>query len=347
MSAQQPATLETRPRTRERAALAVVVPVYNEIENIDRLHDELTAALDALDEPYRIVYIDDGSRDGSKDRLAELAMDDPAVVFVDLRRNFGQTAAIAAGIDHADADVVVMMDADLQNDPADIPRLLAKMDEGFDVVSGWRRDRKDKFVTRRLPSMIANGLISSVTGVHLHDYGCTLKAYRREVVDEIRLYGEMHRFIPVFASAAGANIAEMVVNHRPRLYGKSKYGLWRTFKVMLDLITVKFLLSYRTTPMYLFGGFGLGLIGVSLLTLFIALLNKWIRGASLIRTPLPQLAATFFILGMQSILMGLLAELLVRTYHESQDKPTYVVRRVIADGDEHRPHNARNLPRYD
>jgi glycosyltransferase involved in cell wall biosynthesis len=271
----------------------------------------------------------------------------PSVVFVDLRRNFGQTAAIAAGIDHADADVVIMMDADLQNDPADIPRLLEKIDEGYDVVSGWRRDRKDKFITRRVPSMIANGLISSVTGVHLHDYGCTLKAYRREVIDEIRLYGEMHRFIPVFASAAGANITELVVNHRPRLYGKSKYGLWRTFKVMLDLITVKFLLSYRTTPMYLFGGFGLGLIGVSMLTLFVALLNKWIRGASLIRTPLPQLAATFFILGMQSILMGLLAELLVRTYHESQDKPTYVVRRVIADGDEHRPRNARSLPRYD
>jgi glycosyltransferase involved in cell wall biosynthesis len=347
MSAQQPVTMEPPPRTSERAALAVVAPVYNEIDNIDRLHEELTTALDGIGKPYLIVYVDDGSRDGSKERLAELALSHPSVVFVDLRRNFGQTAAIAAGLDHADADVVIMMDADLQNDPADIPRLLEKMDEGYDVVSGWRHDRKDKFLTRRLPSMIANGLISNVTGVHLHDYGCTLKAYRREVIDEIRLYGEMHRFIPVFASAAGANITELVVNHRPRLYGQSKYGLWRTFKVVLDLITVKFLLSYRTTPMYLFGGFGLGLIGVSLLTLFAALLNKWIRGASLIRTPLPQLATTFFILGMQSILMGLLAELLVRTYHESQDKPTYVVRRVILGGDVHHPRAVRNLPRYE
>lgn len=347
MSAQQPATVESPARPRERAALAVVIPVYNEIENVDRLHGELIAALGALGQAYHIVYVDDGSRDGSRERLAELAVEHPEVVFVDLRRNFGQTAAIAAGIDHADADVVIMMDADLQNDPADIPRLLAKMDEGYDVVSGWRHDRKDKFITRRVPSMIANGLISLVTGVHLHDYGCTLKAYRREVIDEIRLYGEMHRFIPVFASATGATITELVVNHRPRLYGRSKYGLWRTFKVILDLITVKFLLSYRTTPMYLFGGFGLGLIGVSFLTLLAALLNKWIRGASLVRTPLPQLAATFFILGMQSILMGLLAELLVRTYHESQDKPTYVVRRVIAGGVEHRPRAVRNALRYD
>lgn len=329
------------------ADLAVVIPVYNEVENVEHLHQELTTALDALGKTYRIVYVNDGSRDGSSDKLAALAQAHPSVVFVDLRRNFGQTAAIAAGIDHAHAHSVVLMDADLQNDPADIGMLLDKLDEGYDVVSGWRRDRKDKMVTRRIPSMMANALISEVTGVRLHDYGCTLKAYRREVLDEVRLYGEMHRFIPVFAAAAGANITEVVVNHRPRLYGQSKYGLWRTFKVILDLITVKFLLDYRTTPMYLFGGFGLGLIGISALTLFVALLNKWIRGASLIRTPLPQLAATFLILGVQSILMGLLAELLVRTYHESQDKPTYVVRRVFHDGRMAEPRNNRVNRLYD
>lgn len=332
------------PRT--DTALAVVIPVYNEIDNLDRLQAELDAALGELAISYRIVYVDDGSQDGSKEKLAELAASHPEVVFVDLRRNFGQTAAIAAGIDHAQAEVVVLMDADLQNDPHDIGALLEKLDEGYDVVSGWRKDRKDKFITRRLPSIFANQLISWVTGVHLHDYGCTLKAYRREVLDEVRLYGEMHRFIPVFAAAAGANITEMVVDHHPRLHGKSKYGLGRTFKVILDLITVKFLLSYRTTPMYLFGGFGLGLVGMSLVTLLVALLNRLIRGASLIRTPLPQLAATFFILGMQSILMGLLAELLVRTYHEAQDKAIYVVRRVLHKGSEYRPHNARNHPTY-
>ncbi len=329
------------------AEIAVVIPVYNEVDNIDHLQAELDAALGALGVSYFIVYVNDGSRDGSREKLAELALSRPEVVFVDLRRNFGQTAAISAGIDHAQARIIVLMDADLQNDPLDIRLLLNKLDEGYDVVSGWRRNRKDKALTRRLPSILANRLISSVTGVHLHDYGCTLKAYRREVVDEIRLYGEMHRFIPVFAAAAGANITEIVVNHRPRLYGESKYGLWRTFKVILDLITVKFLLNYRTTPMYLFGGFGLGLVGISVITLLAAFINKWVRGASLIRTPLPQLAATFLILGIQSILMGLLAELLVRTYHESQDKPTYVVRRVIRQRAEVYPRNQRRGPAYE
>jgi glycosyltransferase involved in cell wall biosynthesis len=310
--------------------LSVVIPVYNEEDNLRPLQAEMNAALESLAISYEIVYINDGSADGSQKILAEIAEAHPGkVVFVDLRRNFGQTAAIAAGIDYARGEVVVLMDADLQNDPADIGMLLNKLDEGYDVVSGWRRDRKDKFVTRRIPSITANWLISWVTGIHLRDYGCTLKAYRREVLDEVRLYGEMHRFIPVFAAAAGANITEVVVNHRPRVYGKSKYGLWRTFKVILDLITVKFLLSYRTTPMYLFGGVGIGLMGSSFIVLMIALLNKWIRGASLIRTPLPQLAATLFVLGVQSILIGLTTELVVRTYHESQAKPIYVVRRVL------------------
>lgn len=320
-----------------RDKLAVVIPVYNEIDNIEPLQAELDSALKPLGVTYQIVYVNDGSRDGSAEKLAELAKTRPEVVFVDLRRNFGQTAAMAAGIDHADAEVIVMMDADLQNDPADIGRLLPLVDEGYDVVSGWRKDRKDKFLTRRLPSMMANGLISLVTDVRLHDYGCTLKAYRREVLDEVRLYGEMHRFVPVFASAAGASITEVVVNHRARVHGQSKYGLWRTFKVVLDLITVKFLMSYRTTPMYLFGGFGAGVIALSLIFLVIALMNKIFRGASLINTPLPTLSATFFILGVQSILMGLLAELNVRTYHEAQSKPIYVVRQVIHDGEVYKP----------
>ncbi len=323
--------------------LAIVVPVYNEFDNIDRLHAELSTALSGLGIPYKIIYVNDGSRDGSGDKLGEMASLHSEVVLVDLRRNFGQTAAIAAGLDHAQAEVIVLMDADLQNDPSDIGRLLEKLNEGYDVVSGWRRNRKDKFLTRRVPSMAANALISVVTGVRLHDYGCTLKAYRREVMDEVRLYGEMHRFIPIFASGAGAAITEIVVNHRPRIHGKSKYGLWRTFKVILDLVTVKFLLSYRTTPMYLFGGFGLGLVGMSLVALLIALLNKWIRGASLVRTPLPQLAATLLVLGIQSILMGLVAELLVRTYHESQDRPIYVLRRVIYERKEYKPNQRKPI----
>jgi len=310
--------------------LSVVIPVYNEEENIEPLHDELAAKLQLLGVAYEVIFVNDGSRDGSLNKLMQLAQNGAGgVQVIDLRRNFGQTAAIAAGIDHAAGDIVVLMDADMQNDPADIASLLTKIQEGYDVVSGWRRDRKDVWLTRRLPSMIANRLISIVTGVHLHDYGCTMKAYRREILDEIRLYGEMHRFIPVFAAAAGATITEIVVNHRPRLRGKSKYGIGRTFKVILDLLTVKFLLDYRTTPMHLFGGVGLSMIVMSFLIIFAAFLNKWFNGISLIQTPLPQLAATFLSLGLQSILLGLTTEVMVRTYHESQAKPTYVVRKVF------------------
>ncbi len=330
------------PDTVETVDLSVVIPVYNEADNLDQLHSEIGDALSGLALRYEIVYVNDGSRDGSAARLAEFAHAHPeTVVYVNLRRNFGQTAAIAAGIDHARGEIVALLDADLQNDPADIPMLIRKLNEGYDVVSGWRRNRKDKWITRRLPSIAANFLISAVTGVHLHDYGCTLKVYRRDVLDEVRLYGEMHRFIPVFAAAAGAAITEVEVHHRPRLHGKSNYGLWRTFKVLLDLITVKFLLSYRTTPMYLFGGVGATMIGVSILALGAALMNKWLRGASLVRTPLPQLSATFFILGIQSILLGLTTELLVRTYHESQDKPIYVVQQVIRGAEEQRTRRSR------
>jgi glycosyltransferase involved in cell wall biosynthesis len=245
------------------------------------------------------------------------------------RRNYGQTAAIAAGIDHSDGDIVILMDADLQNDPADIPVMLAKLDEGYDMVSGWRKNRKDPFLTRTVPSRIANGLISWVTGVHLHDYGCTLKAYRREVLSGFRLYGEMHRFIPAYVHAAGARVAEVVVNHHPRKYGKSKYGLERTLKVILDLFTVKFLLSFSVSPIYIFGGVGIGTIFVSTLILLFIAFRRIFFSISVLGSPFFQISVMFFALGFQTILMGLIAELLMRTYHETVDKPTYTIREEI------------------
>jgi glycosyltransferase involved in cell wall biosynthesis len=318
----------------DQIAVSVVAPVYNEEENLPQFHAELEMQLISLGQPYEIIYVNDGSRDGSGDVLACIAADAPDTVrVIEFRRNFGQTAALAAGMDHARGEVTVLTDADLQNDPADIPMLLAKIDEGYDVVSGWRKDRKDKLLTRRIPSIMANWLISRVTGVHLHDYGCTLKAYRREVASEIRLYGEMHRFIPVYAAAAGAKIGEVVVNHRARIHGASKYNLMKTGKVLLDLVTVKFLLSFHASPMYLFGGSGLVLIGLGILSTLAALLNKWLRGISLIQTPLPTLAAMFAMMGFQAILMGLTTELLVRTYHESVNRPTYVIRHILNDDD--------------
>jgi len=276
-----------------------------------------------------VIFVNDGSTDQSLEVLRELADKDKHVRVIVFRRNFGQTAAISAGIDHAKGDIVVLLDADLQNDPADIPMLLSKLEEGYDVVSGWRKDRKDNTITRTLPSMMANGLISWVTGVHLHDYGCTLKAYRREVLDEFRLYGETHRFIPVFAHSVGARIAELPVHHHPRLHGKAKYGLERTMKVVLDLFTVKFLLSYGNKPIRLFGGTGLVLMLASFVTFIYLFVRKILESTSVTASPLLPLAIMFLILGFQSILMGLIAELLVRTYHESQRKPTYTVKEII------------------
>ncbi len=310
--------------------LSVVIPVYNEQESLPLLHQALHDALDALPHPWELVLVDDGSKDGSAPALETLAATDPAHTrVVLLRRNFGQTAAIAAGIDHAVGDVIVLMDADLQNDPADIPMLLAKLDEGYDVVSGWRHDRQDQFITRTFPSRIANGIISRVTGVHLHDYGCTLKAYRREVITGFRLYGEMHRFIPAYAGSVGAKIIEVPVRHHARKYGKTKYGLERTLKVVLDLLTVKFLISYAAKPIYLFGGTGLGLMGGSGLMLLFLLIRRFAIGTSVFDSPLFIIAILLVILGFQSILLGLIAELLVRTYHESQRKPTYTVKRFL------------------
>jgi glycosyltransferase involved in cell wall biosynthesis len=303
--------------------------VYEEEDNIPLLHDQITAAMGPAGVSYEVIYVDDGSQDASFARLSAIATADPTATVIQFRRNFGQTAALAAGMAHARGDILVFLDADLQNDPADIPRLLARLDEGYDVVSGWRVDRQDAALSRRLPSRLANSLISSVTGVHLHDYGCTLKAYRREVVEHIQLYGEMHRFIPAHAAWVGARIAELPVQHHPRRYGKSKYNLTRTMKVVLDLLTVKFLGSYSTKPIYVFGGLGLITILLSFLSGIVLLWNKFVNGVSMIQSPVLLLAAMLFMIGVQLILMGFLAEIGVRTYHESQAKPTYVVRQIV------------------
>lgn len=310
--------------------ISLVIPVYNEAESLPALHTAIHEALKDLQKAWEIIFVDDGSTDTSLEVLKALAKRDPAHVrVVVLRRNFGQTAAIAAGIDNCTGEIIVLLDADLQNDPADIPMMLKKLDEGYDVVSGWRFNRQDTFITRTLPSRLANGLISWVTGVHLHDYGCTLKVYRREVLTGFRLYGEMHRFIPVYAHSVGAKILEVKVHHHPRKYGHTKYGLERTIKVLLDLFTVKFLVTYAKKPIYLFGGTGMLLIlssGTLMLYLFI---RRALEHISVLGSPLFQLAVMFTILGFQSILMGFIAELLVRTYHEAQGKPTYTVRHFI------------------
>lgn len=310
--------------------LSIIVPVYNEVENIPLLYKATVDAVVPLQYPWEVVLVDDGSKDESILALEKLAQEDPEhVKVVALRRNFGQTAAIAAGIDHSDGEVIILMDADMQNDPADIPMMVHKIEEGYDLVSGWRKRRKDTYITRTLPSNIANGLISLVTGVRLHDYGCTLKAYRREVITGFRLYGEMHRFIPVYASRVGAKIIEVPVNHHPRLYGKAKYGLERTIKVILDLFTVKFLSSYADKPIYLFGGTGVVLISASFLVLLYLFIRRIFFTVSVFSSPLFQISTMVAILGFQSILMGLIAELLARTYHESTGKPTYTVRKTF------------------
>jgi glycosyltransferase involved in cell wall biosynthesis len=309
--------------------LSLVIPVYNEQATLPPLFDAIYNALTPAYDPWEVIFVDDGSTDTSLEILRGLAAKEPEHVRVIVyRRNFGQTAAIAGGLDNSRGEIIVLLDADFQNDPADIPLLLAKLDEGYDVVSGWRKSRKDNAFTRTLPSVLANALISVVTGVHLHDYGCTLKAYRRSALEGFRLYGEMHRFIPVFASSIGARITEVPVRHHPRRFGKTKYGLDRTLKVILDLMTAKFLLSYSNKPMRLFGGVGLGLImGGSAMLLYLFI--RRFAGVPVLGSPVFQLAIMFLILGAQSILMGLMAELLARTYHESQRKLTYTVRETI------------------
>jgi glycosyltransferase involved in cell wall biosynthesis len=317
--------------------ISVFLPVYNEEPNLRPLHDKLDKALEALGRSAEIVYVDDGSTDGSLKILRELAREDDRVRVVALRRNYGQTAAMSAGIDAARGEVLIPMDADLQNDPADIIRLLDKLDEGYDVVSGWRKNRKDKMVTRKIPSMLANRIISWIGGVPLHDYGCSLKAYRRESLEDVRLYGEMHRFIPIYASWAGARVTEIPVEHHPRTMGKSKYGLSRTVKVVFDLITIKFMASYQTKPLYLFGWAGLLTFAISFFSALFAVLMKWRdwpHHADFVETPLPTMAMVTLVLGVQLFLMGLLAEMLVRTYHESQSKPIYAIRERLGFKDQ-------------
>jgi glycosyltransferase involved in cell wall biosynthesis len=315
--------------------ISVLIPVYNEEENIQLLYDQLTGVAEREGYDMEFVYVDDGSKDTSFEKLSALGAVDSRVRVVRFRKNFGQTAGLAAAIDHATGDILIPMDADLQNDPEDIPRLIAKLDEGFDVVSGWRKDRQDTFISRKLPSMIANRLISWWTGVALHDYGCSLKAYRAEFLREVRLYGEMHRFVPVYASWAGARVTEMVVNHRARQFGVSKYGINRTFKVLLDMLTVKFLGDYSTKPIYLFGGAG-ALLGSSAVLLAAAVIGlkiyevvQAVEPAFQHKMTLLLLASFLFTIGFLLVMMGLLAEMIVRIYHESQSKPIYLVRDVV------------------
>lgn len=314
---------------RTATLVSIVVPLCNESENVEPLHEEIVAVMERLGRSWEVIYVDDGSLDATYARLlAARARAPRRVCVIRLRRNFGQTAAIAAGFQHARGAVIVTLDGDLQNDPADIPRLLQEVEKGYDLVSGWRRHRRDRWLSRRVPSAIANRLIGMVTGVALHDYGCTLKAYRREIVEQMALYGDMHRFLPAQAHWVGARIAEIPVNHRARTRGTSKYGLWRAYRVLLDLLTVRFLGVHGTKPLHAFGAMGLVFIGLGGVTISLLTWLKYRTGVSFIQSPLLLLSAMFVILGGQSIMMGLLAEISVRTYYESQHKPVYVVREI-------------------
>jgi len=313
--------------------ISVVIPLYNEEESVVALHAAVSQSLSTYGRPYEIVIVDDGSSDGSFALLADLAAGDEHLRVVRLRRNFGQTAAFSAGFDHALGNVIITMDADLQNDPADIPLLMAKINEGYDIVSGWRKDRQDRLLDRRLPSILANRLISNVTDVQLHDYGCSLKAYRSDVLHEVNLYGELHRFIPALASQIGAKITEVPVNHRARQFGTSKYGIGRTIRVVLDLITVWFLGAYATRPLQVFGGAGLLFSGLGFALGIYLSIVKLIGGEDIGGRPLLILVALLIMVGVQLITMGLIAEMITRTYHESQSKPIYVVREVLRSED--------------
>jgi len=321
--------------TKQTAApeLSLFLPVLDEEENLRPMHAKIQAALDALSRSAEVIYVDDGSTDSSLKILKEIAAGDGRVRVISLRRNYGQTAAMSAGIDAAKGEILIPMDADLQNDPADISRLLDKLNEGYDVVSGWRKNRQDKLVSRKIPSQIANRIISWIGGVPLHDYGCSLKAYRREVIQDVKLYGEMHRFIPIYASWAGARVAEIPVDHHARTMGKSKYGISRTIKVIFDLITIKFMAEYHTKPLYVFGAFGMLAFLIAFIAGVWALVLKLGYDTSFILTPLPIIAVVMLAIAVQFFLMGLLAELLVRTYHESQDKAIYAVRERIGFGE--------------
>ena len=309
--------------------ISLVIPVFNEEDNVQPLFDKIVAAMEPIGRSWELILVDDGSRDRTPLRLESLSKQDERVVVVELRRNFGQTAAIAAGFHQARGKIVVTLDADLQNDPKDIPDLLEIYEKGYDVVSGWRKHRKDGFFLRTFPSRIANALISWATGVKLHDYGCTLKVYDRELLRELNLYGEMHRFLPALMYHKGARVTEVPVNHHPRIHGQSKYGIGRTVKVILDLLTVIFLGNYATKPIYLFGFLGIAMLGLGSTIVAAMTYAKFVHGVSMILTPLPVLSAMLVILGVQFLMMGLLAELQVRTYYESQKRPIYNVRRIL------------------
>ena len=316
-------------KTTQRPYVSLVIPVFNEAENLAELYRELVDALEKSSRAFEVIFIDDGSADSSWTVLRSLQQKDGRIKLIRLRRNFGQTAALAAGFDYARSEIIISLDADLQNDPKDIPLLIRKIEEGYDIVNGWRRKRKDKFLSRRVPSIIANQLISRLTRVRLHDYGCTLKAFRSEVIKNIKLYGELHRFIPAIASQLGVRIAEVEVSHRPRKHGKSKYSLFRITKVILDMLTVKFLLSYSTRPLQIFGllGLGSGLLGF-IISLWLSYQRLALK-ISVANRPLLLLGVLLIVIGIQFIPLGLLAEIMVRAYHESSGKTIYVIREVI------------------
>lgn len=324
-------TTQNQLHQQAKPELSIVIPIYNEEENIAPLFNELNKVLPALGKTYEILAIDDGSKDNSFYELKKQLATTPQLKIIRFRRNFGQTAAISAGFDHAEGKITITLDADLQNDPKDIPLLLAKLEEGYDIVSGWRKNRKEPFFSRRLPSIVANKLISILTGVHLHDYGCTLKAYRSEVVKNLNLYGEMHRFIPALASEYGASITEVVVHHQPRQFGKSKYGISRTFKVLLDLLTLKFLLGYFTKPIRLFGGVGLLTFLIGFIISAYLSYERLVLKLSIANRPLLLLAVLLMFLGMQFISIGLLAEIIIRTYHKIQKEPIYKIKEIVVN----------------
>ena len=309
--------------------LSIVIPMYNEQDNVFPMHERLSTALKLTGEEYEVIIVNDGSSDLTEAHLKSIATTDRHFKIVNFRRNFGQTAAMMAGIDFASGDIIVGLDGDLQNDPADIPKLLDKLAEGFDVVSGWRINRKDAALKRNLPSHMANWLISKISGIHLHDYGCSLKAYKTDVVKGVKLYGEMHRFIPIYASWQGGKVTEIPVNHHPRIHGSSKYGLERVIKVLLDLMVVKFLASYANKPIYVFGSFGLFSVAFAFVAGLWAIYLKLFEHMSFISTPLPLLVVLSFITGVMSILMGLIAEIIMRTYYESQGKQVYLVKDTV------------------
>jgi glycosyltransferase involved in cell wall biosynthesis len=322
--------------------LSVVVPVLNEADSLPELAREIREVCARLGKTYEILFIDDGSWDATFAVLKKLRARDRRIRVIRFRKNFGQTAALAAGFDRARGEVILTLDADLQNDPADFPLLLAKLAEGYDIVSGWRQERKDRFLTRRLPSILANALISRITGVKLHDYGCTLKAFRKDVIKNIRLYGELHRFIPAIASGMGVAVAEVKVNHRPRRHGKSKYNIFRAVKVVLDLLTVKFLLSYSTRPLQIFGIFGLiSLLAGGIISIWLSY-ERLILRIAIAGRPLLLLAILLILIGIQFITLGLLAEIMVRAYHEAAHQPTYFIREVLDDEPEERPRARRS-----